>query len=112
VAGTVAVIEPENLTFFHTGYVPDCTIKDIYQKKALEIFFQASLCTFQGFVPHHESKKFCKNSFPIKRPGYHVHEIRKFSGKNIRNFLFMICREKKDQNRFGSVSMSIITGRV
>jgi hypothetical protein len=89
VAGTVAVIEPENLTFFHTGYAPDCTIKDIYQKKALEIFFQASLCTFYGDLFRITNrKKFYKNSFSIKRPGDHVHEIRKFSGKNIRNFFF------------------------
>jgi hypothetical protein len=62
VAGTVAVIEPENLTFFHTAYIPDCTIKAMYQKKALEIFSRFRYVP--GFTPHHELRKSVKTYFP------------------------------------------------
>jgi hypothetical protein len=47
VAGTVAVIELENLTFFQTDYAPDCTSKAMYQKNQWK-FFLVWLFTLEG----------------------------------------------------------------
>jgi hypothetical protein len=46
----VAVIEPENLTFFFTRVMRLTQPSKILLKESLRNFFQASLCTFDGDV--------------------------------------------------------------